>query len=241
MKRTFHDAEKLAQAYELQRRAVDLHVAPPPIVKWGAKIFDANGEQIEEILAKSNSYTRNALNVFACQSTWIARHSTAASGLIGGGFSDGAIGGKTSGGTTYANLSAYGIYQSAYGQSEKTGEDSFSFLAGYSDAEESIDSYILGNEFGTGTAENQLTKGVSAKSSLWDGTHRKFVTTFSRQFTNGYSSSQTIKEIGLYLYMQIGSSSAQQYLVLRDVLASPITLASGQTVILYYQLEALIA
>jgi len=76
---------------------------------------------------------------------------------------------------------------------------------------------------------------------VWDSANKKFVTTYSRQFTNGYASSQIIKEIGLLVMLCAGTTTNALRLVLRDVLASPITLTSGQTVILSYQLEATVA
>lgn len=231
-----HDMDKLAQARELQTKSKELHLSPPPIVTWGARVYDPSGEQVADILGKSNSYVRNALNVIACQSTWIARANSAGTGIIGGGFADGQLGGKTLAGTV-RNSPVY-MAQNEYDLNVLTGETAFSFYAGYSDSAESIDSYVLGNEFGTGTSVNQLTKGVSARSSVWDSANRKFVTTFSRQFTNGYGSSQIIKEIGLAVNAFVGYGSRELFLMLRDVLASPITLTSGQTVILYYQLEA---
>lgn len=240
MKQTFYDSENLRKARALHDEALRLHLAPPPIVTWGAKIYEPSGEQVEEILAKSNSYTRNALNAIACQGTWIARYQTPYSGLISGGFEDGKLGSKDVGGTTYANCSHF--YQYPVNTGTGVSDTDFSFLAGYSDSAESIDSYILGSEFGTGTSVNQLTKGASARSSTWDSANRKFVTTYSRQFTNGYGSSQIIKEIGLKINGSFAESGGNiLYLVLRDVLASPITLISGQTVILYYQLEATVA
>lgn len=237
MKTTYYDSENLRKARALHDEALRLHLAPPAIVTWGAKIYEPSGEQVEEILAKSNSYTRNGLNLIAAQSTYIARNTGATVGVIGGGFSDGTLGCKNTDGTVRSNLSD-GIYQSEYGQSTTTGESVFSLLAGYSDSPESIDSYALGSEYGSGSGVNQLNKGVSAKNSVWDSANRKFVTTFSRQFSNGYGSSQIIKEIGLMIAAKIALSAATPSLMLRDVLASPITLASGQTVILYYQLEA---
>ena len=234
-----HDMDKLAQARELQTRAKDLHLAPPPIVTWGAKIYEPNGEQIEEILAKSNSYTRNALNAIACQGTWVRRATTAESGVIGGGFADGQLGSKDVS-ASVSNAPA-NYYENSSTASQGSGETYFSFLAGYSDAAESIDSYVLGSEFGDGSGANQLNKGTSTRTSVWDSANHKFVTTFSRQFTNGYGSSQIIKEIGLRLIGFYGASTGKSCLVLRDVLASPITLTSGQTVILYYQLEATVA
>lgn len=239
MKKTYYDSENLRKARALHDEAIRLHLAPPPIVTWGAKIFEPNGEQVEEILAKSNSYTRNALNAIACQATWVARNTNAASGVIGGGFADGKIGGKSVGGTAYSAPVTY--HQNTSGADDTAGETMFTFYAGYSDSAESIDSYILGSEYGDGSGENQLNKGASSKSSVWDSANRKFVTTFSRQFTNGYGSSQTIREIGLSVSAQCASASSYLFLMLRDVLASPITLTSGQTVILYYQLEATVA
>lgn len=240
MKHTYYDSENLAQARALHDEAIRLHLAPPPIVTWEAKIFDPSGEQVEEILAKSNSYTRNALNAIACQATWVARYWFNGTNLIGPGFEDGKIGGKNIDGTVNANDP--GSFQQYYAATYVlTGETYFSFRAGYSDSAESIDSYVLGSEFGSGSGINQLTLGTSARASVWDNTNKKFVTTYSRQFTNAYGSSQTIREIGLFMSAMYGTGSQTLNLVLRDVLASPITLTSGQSVILSYQLEATVA
>ncbi len=237
MKTTYYDSENLRKARALHDEALRLHLAPPPIVTWGAKIFEPSGEQIEEILAKSNSYTRNALNLIACMGGLVARNTNAAGGVIGGGFEDGKLGAKTTGGTVRSTPQYFS--QGDNSAIATSGESNFTFYAGYSDSAETIDSYVLGNVFGDGSGENQLNKGTSTKSSVWDSANRKFVTTVARQFTNGYGSSQIIKEIGLMQKLYINTSvGPEDFLVLRDVLASPITLTSGQTVILYYQLEA---
>ena len=104
-------------------------------------------------------------------------------------------------------------------------------VVGSADTAVTISDYALATKIAHGTGTGQLQYSVEtfgapttdAAGSTWIA---------SRVFTNGSGDSVTIKEIGLIVQQYIDAYC--YFLIARDVLASPVTLANGETVTLNY-------
>jgi hypothetical protein len=200
--------EDLAKARKLQKDLCDLHI-PTPVMSWGYEIKDTN-EIIEKGIGKSNSYTRNALNILAYNIGMCMGSSLDASS-----FGDGYLNIKNQAGI----ISITGLYRyhsASYEAKVRVGSNTNA---------ESLDSYL----FPTTT----LTAGTQTTNSIFNPTTRIYTTTLSTPFFNGTGASVDVAEAGMYLTLQTGSTDA---LMVRDVF-TPITVNSGYTITWTYTTE----
>jgi len=199
--------EELARARSLQDEAAKLHI-PVPVLSWQYEIKDAQGNIEEKGIGKSNSYTRSAINIIAYTP-----------GVCGGeivtntAFGDGYVNMKNTGGAIYAN--------SFYRYSSGSGV----LLLGTSTEEESLDNYAAPSSGLSGTN--------TSKSSTFNTTTRKLITTITRVFSNGTASQINITESGITMSM---ASSTPVVLIIRDVFPA-IPIAPGQTISWTYVTE----
>jgi hypothetical protein len=117
--------EDLEKARKLQKDLLDLHI-PTPVLSWGYEIKNTN-ETLEKGIGKSNSYTRNALNILAwnvgmCEFSLKDTSS----------FADGYVNIKYSTGTLTDQYSRY-----------TSNATSLNVLVGSNTAAESLESYAL--------------------------------------------------------------------------------------------------
>ncbi len=228
MKITTHGMAELNECIALQQRARELHLPVFPVVSWEGTLFDCDGNIKEIIKSKSNSYVRNALNIMAIYGGYA--YMTGDNTYANGSFATKNLSGTVR--NAYIDVRTYAHNYSA-------GETGFYVDAGYGDSAESIDDYKLANAFGSGSSENQLTKGTSSRATTYTTSPYQVTTTFKRLFINDYGSSQTVKEIGLCSSMIYADSSSELQLVVRDVLASSISLGSGEAIEFVYRFETL--
>jgi hypothetical protein len=231
-------ADEILEARKVQQMAKRLHLPPVPVVTWEAEIFDRDGKLSKKLIGKSHSYTRNGMNLIAIHGGYLSP----VSGISSGSFGDGLISLKNPAGTILTGTGTNSFYFAV----NSTGvgaiyDDTYSSLiVGYGNTAESMDDYTLVSEFGTGSAINQLVKGFTGKACAWATTPRKFVTDIYRLFTNSYSAAQEIKEMGYKLYLDKTTARAcELFLVMRDVLASPISLPAGSSILMHYKIETL--
>lgn len=203
--------EELNRAREVQQECLDLHLPPPPVVWWEAKIIDVNGEVIEHIQAKANSYVRNAINILAVHVGMCSKSILATSN-----FGDGIVNVKLPNGSIYALQAVI---------CRRIDQDA-TVLIGMSNSAESLDSYVLPATTETWNATS------STAVSIFNTTSKKLITTLSRAFTNVSGSSKSIVESGI----QMINNDGGQVLMVRDVFPS-IAVANGQTITWTYTTE----
>lgn len=225
MKKTYHDVEWIERARAVQEECKNIHLLSPPIVLWKAEVFNQRGKQIEEIIGKSNSYNRNGLNLL------FDHLCLASAGVIGTLWQDAVVSYRNKTNTANQN-SPYGHYNS----------DSNTYIdVGYGTTAESIDHINLATTFGAGNGENQLNRGNTQVNTSFDSATRKFHNDVARSFGNGYGSDQEIKEIGLFTYLgrvlSTSTASLMDVMIMRDLLASPITVPSAGAVVIHYNFE----
>jgi len=92
-----HQLDELARARALQDEAAKLHI-PVPVLSYQYEIADADGSIEEKGVGKSNSYTRNALNMLAWN-VGFCDHS-----INTGAFTDGSISIKNEEGRVWTEI-----------------------------------------------------------------------------------------------------------------------------------------
>ena len=100
-----------------------------------------------------------------------------------------------------------------------------------SDAE-NLNSYKLSTQVSTG-----WTLGTTTRATYFTSTPtRKMISTLTRFFSNNTGSSTTITEAGVESYLNWYGNQGY-VLFVRDLLASPITVAAGETITFNYNFE----
>lgn len=207
MREKFYQMDELARARALQDEAAKLHI-PVPVLSYQYEIKDINGNIEEKGIAKSNSYTRNALNSI----TWFAGLCSKSSGS--GSFADSFI--------SVRRDDSDSTWGPQYFRRE-TSVDPVVVL-GIGTNAESLDDYKY--------TSSDLTKGARSVSSVFNPTKRKMITTISRSFINNTGSSIGITESGVTLFLM----SLGNVLFIRDVFTA-IPVGPGQTITWTYVTE----
>lgn len=207
MREKFYQMDELARARALQDEAAKLHI-PVPVLSYQYEIKDINGNIEEKGIAKSNSYTRNALNAI----TWFA-------GLCSKGITSNAMFADSF--VSVKNMT--GNVSSAYYFRRETSVNPVVVL-GIGTNAESLDDYLI--------PSSDLTDGARSVSSVFNPTKRKMITTISRSFINNTGSSIGITESGVTLNLP----SLGNALFIRDVFTA-IPVGPGQTITWTYVTE----
>lgn len=199
MKKTF-GMDDLMRARKLQNEAISLHLIPPPVLWWSAVVTDKHGNTTDEITAKANSYTRNALNLMAVNLTLPLNDVYSATI-----FDDGVLSFKATSGAITAPAAAASAWSAG-----------LQVVLGKGGEPESLNSYALASEISTG-----WLLGAVTSTTAFDSLNRKLVTTKTRTFTNNTGSSVDIKEAGVtgtyYKHSTPSSSTNGIYLQIYDV------------------------
>jgi hypothetical protein len=117
------------------------------------------------------------------------------------------------------------------GLSAPVSNTNYGSVVGSADTAVTINDYALATKIAHGTSAGQLQYSVETFGApTTDAAGSSWIAV--RVFTNGSGNDVTIKEIGLILYNQYPAT--YYFLFARDVLASPVTLANGETVTLNY-------
>lgn len=250
------DKEKIAHCERLLTEARDLHLGPSVLATYGVDHFDKNGKQILKETGKSNSFVRNYYNLLATNALfWPTQGTNFGAGtetplkdylgnVITGYMSSypqyltGAVVGNYRAGTSTSVT--IGARADMYQAFQNAGTDAAKHIVvGLADTAESFESVDLGNRITHGTGENQLQFGAPPNASaLYDSGTNKLTVVHSRTFTNASAAAVTIKEIGLMSQIAVQSQDyVNRYLLIRDVLATPIVLEVGQTLTISYNLS----
>jgi hypothetical protein len=131
---------------------------------------------------------------------------------------------------TYFGANASGV---TLGGCAPAGETSAGIVVGSSDTPVSLSQYSLGALIGHGTGSGQLQYSATTVETLSKDTTWLF--RIIRTFTNGSGASVTVREIGLYIRLGMGSSPYYYSCMLaRDVPTSPIIVPAGSTLTIRY-------
>lgn len=208
---------------------------PTPAAFWGVESFGPDGAKVQEVGQRCESYVRNAYNVFFSMMCGIASL-TSSNGQN--------ITPKVLTGTNKDSLSTtmchhiynYGSYTNALlggaGIADK------GIVCGTAATAENFESYDLGARVLNGNAAGQMT--YSAQETpvpVYDGASKKWTVTLVRYINNNSGGTIIINEIGLIWTIESSSSLAENVLMARDLLASPISVLNGGQLKITYTLE----
>jgi len=213
MKIIEYGMDDLKRARELQDEMAKLHI-PTPVLHWNYEIKSADGEVVEIGRGKSNSYTRNALNMLAANAGMCAHTVVSATS-----FADGYVNYKTTAGAI-AGTAAAGIVRYYPASASHPAV----VVIGSGTGPESLDSYAL--------PTLPITGGAQSAASVFNSTTRKLVTTLSRAFTNTTGAAVDITEAAAWVYVATNTS----VLMVRDVFPA-IAVPDGKTIVWTYTTE----
>lgn len=218
--------DDLEKARDVQEKAKELSLLSIPVMHYNAQVFDENRKQLVDIKAKSNSYTRNALNTLAINV-----------GFTAGYFSSAKFGDNFGG---LKDVDDAICYKGSFGgRYQSTNSDYVRLVAGSSDEPETVDSYKLENEYASGSGVGNLMKVPQEIATFFDGVSRKLYTHVTQFFINDYDGVQDVNEIGIEQYMRYGNSANNNvwFLLVRDVLPEPIEIPAYGSINFQYVTE----
>lgn len=225
--------EILEQIDKVNKNCHDLHLPSPPVTFIKLEIIDENGDVAEEIKTKSNSWVRNAYNVLA--QNFLPCNASAGAATFGAGSQAIKDTAGTTNGYTYATTPYSGSL--AYVAFNGSANNTFGIVVGTSDTAESFEHNALQAIVAHGTGSGQLSYAAMTEpiAAYTSGT-KKWTQTITRNLSNGSGASITIKELGLIFKMN-QTSTVPYVLMSRDVLATPVAVADGQTLRVTYTTE----
>lgn len=203
--------EELERARQLQEEAAKLHLPCPPVASFKISRKAHNGEEKDLIVAKSNSYLRNAYNA-------LTHHYTFASDTVVRAtyFGDGIISYSNTSGNLYAlpPLSSYSGNQL-----------SIELRLGTNGTPDTLNDYRLDE---VPVAD---WRGSMSRYSTFDEPSRRFITIITRNMNNVSDTTYELKESGIYTV-----ASGGWFLMIRDTFPA-VTFAPGDAITFTYQLE----
>jgi hypothetical protein len=113
----------------------------------------------------------------------------------------------------------------------------FGSVAGYSDTAINFDDYALNSKFAEGAGENQLSYSAQdIPTFAYNAGAKTYTAQQSRLLTNGYGSSQVIKNVGLISKKCYYSANTINYfLEYAKVLSSPVTLDPTESLLIIHE------
>jgi len=115
------------------------------------------------------------------------------------------------------------------------GNSTYGLVVGGGSTPPTPDDYKLGAQYVEGTEINQFTHGATTVEAV-STTTTQSVFRVVRTFTNNYTASQTVYEVGIYMAIE-GQAGTWIYIcIARDVLATPTTVPAGSTLTVRYVL-----
>lgn len=203
--------EELERARQLQEEAAKLHLPSPPVASFKISRKEQNGEEKDVIIAKSNSYLRNAYNSLVHDFTFASNMA-----IDVGYFGDGALSYQDSSGNRSATPPR--VYGTNY-------QLSIELRLGTNGTPDTLDDTTLDE---VPTAD---WRGSQDRFSTFDTSSRRFITLIRRNMYNVSDTTYEIKESGIYVIV-----SGRWYLMVRDTFPV-VTFAPGDNITFTYQLE----
>ena len=129
-----------------------------------------------------------------------------------------------------------------------SGVDTYGIVLGRDDGAtypKGINNYKLGTQIAHGTGGGGTPQIQYGSHSVVNPTHDGATYSYAgitRSFSvnNGLGDSVIIKEMGLIVSAKVSAVSAKKYLIVRDILASQVTVPDGSTLLTTYNFKALI-
>jgi hypothetical protein len=183
-------------------------------------VTDKDGQVVNRIQKKAESFVQQFLQLFYIQSCQIAErilYSVKDTGNITRNICE-------------SNLT--------FAANAASGDTNFGIMAGTGNTPPTIGDYKLQTPIAHGTGTGQLQySGVTFGAPAADSTTAQF--TITRNFANGSSGSITVNEIGLYVKGYVYSNT-YYFMTLRDVIGSGIAVGAGQTLTVNYRIQAVV-
>jgi len=211
-------------------------------VEYEIEVRDRHGRLIEKREGESRSLLRNF--IAALRAMLKGTPDTAASALNSCGAEDKVID------VNGSEKTIYGGYICASDAGKGMGwvmaanapddDDSYGIVVGKGTATVAPDNYNLDDKIPHGTDVGQLDYGPHMfEEKTTEGNVSYFK--FSRTFTNLSGQSVTVQEIGIiawnFWWDKLGSRNNVKYLILRDVLDSPVSVPDGATLTVRYKFK----
>ena len=230
--RNFVTNQTLRDIDDVNKRCKDLHVPAPPFVFVTTEVFNADGTTALKQIEQARSWTRNFYNYLLAM-TFPHGTDVDPSSLD---YAAGSLNMKEYAGTIRSSgtLSYPGNSTAVYYAGN--GTDTGGILVGTGNNAFSFENYGLQTIINNGTSSGQLSRitGVVGTPTYDSGT-KKWTKTYYRDFYNGSGGSIDVSETGLYWPIYVGGNYT--FNVERNVLASPVTVADGQTLRVTYTTE----
>lgn len=235
IERNFVTPETLAAIDDVNRKCHALHVPAPPVVFVTTEVFNADGTPVLHQYEQSRSWNRNFYNFYA--SMFLPCSVAVDGGSVGYGSGSTKLK-DISGNVIIGTSGQMAIWQGQlmayyYGDSG----DNCGLFVGTGTNAENFEDYSLGSKVVQGTGAEQLswTAPIDAGPSFNSET-KKWTESFYRDFTNNSGNAIVVGETGLYSCIDCGKSYGV-FMIERNVLASPVAVADGQTLRVTYTTE----
>jgi hypothetical protein len=219
------DKEKLLRVIELSKGLVH---PPAMLIKTyeiGVKRDDGSVDVKER--GRSDSFTRNQINVLTSQMLGVACNSTAA-------YQDSNINLKDTGGTIRGNVTyALGINASldAYHHPIVWNDDTLGIVIGTGNTAFNEDDYELDTQISDGEAGGEMVHlPMLAPTHTWNGGSNDFTITDVRHFWNKSGGSITVNEMGWIarIFYFTAQTTSYDCLLIRDVLGAGVPIADDK-------------
>jgi len=182
--------------------------------------YNARGHLAQRLIQRSDSFLPNFVGMLYSQMD--APYN--ASGTSGSGPNTGGASGA------FIDNYFYNVNMEGFDTNDSSGDASYGIQVGTGTAANSTSTYALAAQIANGTASGQLSYGSHTYSWATGGTS----TIVARAFSNSSGASITVSEVGL-----VWKSGAGPYLfmMIRDVLSSSVTIASGGATTFQYTIS----
>lgn len=222
---------ELNKRLSLQRACIKNHLLAPPVVTLGFKLFSQERKVKDDRVLFSSSYVRNFYN-------WlVSQLSGAQSAITGKSYGDESLAIKTEDGVS-RHHSFYCIH--LFSWSDYVGEADFThpgIAVGSGDAAFNFNDYNLSSLIESGSGSGQLDY-LEPPSPIytWDSGTRIFTVQHERTFKNNSSGNVTVKEVGIFPWINVSDFIYGYFMILRDLLPEPVTVPPNETLTLTYSL-----
>jgi hypothetical protein len=224
------EEQEIRQMHERQRK---LHLIPTPLCYVGLDVVDGNGDPYAKYEDRSKSWVRNFYNWMVTQQMCCY-----ASDIGSGTFGSGSLHLKSTAGELSTNPGTFRIDTAALGYGLIGGVNATNktngIWVGTGTALENFNDHTLSNKVLNGSSVGQLLYQDMSKPPLsWDNVNKTMVGVLSRVMFNRSGSQINVTETGIVAYLRYGNF-ADDYLVARDLLASPVPVPdAGQLTVTY--------
>jgi hypothetical protein len=215
-----------------------MHTFAPPKVFIDLNVFNSDGEHVLEYKKLSKTWVRNAYNVLAMQTMGLP------SNINGTTFEAGKLTCKSVSGSLYYSTKPSWIGNGGwgsndvggYGSTSGAGNTTMGIVVGTGNSAESFEDYKLGTLIAHGTGAGQLSyQAMGGATPTYNAGTKVFTAVHMRYIDNNSGNTITVKETGFIYGLAYGDYPYRNYFLMsRDLLASPVDVATGQRLAVTY-------